>query len=275
LCKLDPPPERLNRPLLLAMAASALFVTFAGLWGVRIRSRATQWTFDAWQRALASLPGPYHARLVLKDLVTRVPRHDLEDAATLLARSFADASRGRQLDVQKSLRETLRSGMRPQLVYKARRVQQTILVLQDVSQLMNPHAARVEHLLADLRRLGIVLERWYFNGDVSIASHRPDGPPIPLDALAKRREDWPLMIVSSGLGLAATLTLPNRGWISALKTFTRRVWLTPHSRSAAVARGAPPDSGPCGADDAQRPARSGVHPLAGGLRIRRRTLARA
>lgn len=225
--QIDPPPQQLNWPLLGAMAAAALTVCLIALWGLRIRSRAAQWTFDAWQRALASLPGPYHARLVLKDLVTRVPRHDLEDAATLLARSFADASRGRQLDVQKSLRETLRAGMRPQLVYKARRVQQTILVLQDISQLMDPHQARVEHLLTDLRRLGIVLERWYFNGDISIASHRPDGPPIPLDALAKRREDWPLLIVSSGLGMAATLTLPNRTWISALKTFTRRVWLTP------------------------------------------------
>ena len=212
---------------MIALSVVALAVSLLGFWGAGVRARARQWTMDAWQTALASLPGPYHARLVMKDLVTRLSRRDVEDAATLLARSFSGAGRGREMDVPRSLRETLRSGLRPQLVFKARRVQQTILVLQDVAQVMEPHEARVESFLVDLRRQGIVIERWYFDGDVSIASHRRDGPPIPLDVLAKRREDWPLMVLSSGLGVAATLTLSNRAWMNAFRTWTRRVWLSP------------------------------------------------
>jgi hypothetical protein len=85
----------------------------------------------------------------------------------------------------------------------------------------------VESLLADLRRQGVIFERWYFDGDISLAMFRRNGPPIPLEALARRREDWPLLVISSGLEVPATTTLPNRGWINALRTWTRRVWLSP------------------------------------------------
>ena len=219
--------SRLNLPLIAALSTAALVVSLLALWGARIRAAARQWTADAWQAALASLPGPYHAPLVLKDLVTRLPRRDVEDAATLLARAFSGVGRGRELDVKESLRETLRYGMRPQLVFRLRRVQQTVLVLQDISQTMHAHTARVESLIVDLRRQGIAIERWYFDGDISVATQRPDGPPVALDVLAKRREDWPLMVLSSGLGVTATLTLPNRAWKTAFRTWTRRVWLSP------------------------------------------------
>jgi hypothetical protein len=224
---LPTPPSRINRPLIAALSTAVLVVSLLALWGARIRAAASQWTAEAWQAALASLPGPYHAPLVLKDLVTRLPRRDVEDAATLLARAFSGVGRGKELDVQRSLKETLRTGMRPQLVFRLKRVQQTVLVIQDVSQMMHAHAGRVESFIIDLKRQGIAIERWYFDGDISVVTNRRNGPPIPLDVLAKRREDWPLMILSSGLGVAATLTLRNRTWMSAFRTFTRRVWLSP------------------------------------------------
>jgi hypothetical protein len=220
-------PGQPNWQLLAALSASVLIVSLAGFWGAGIRAGARHWTIDAWQTALASLPGPYQLRLVLKDLITRLPRNDVEDAATLLARAFSAVGRGRELDVSRSLRETLRSGLRPALIYRPRRVQHTVLVLQDVAQTMTVHAARVESLLTDLRRQGVIFERWYFDGDVSLVSVRRNGPPVTLEALARRREDWPLLIISSGLGVAATLTLENRSWSRALRTWTRRVWLSP------------------------------------------------
>jgi uncharacterized protein with von Willebrand factor type A (vWA) domain len=224
---LPSPPSRINRPLLASLSVSTLVVTLMALWGRRIRAAARQWTIDAWQTAIASLSGPYHAPLVLRDLVTRLPRRDIEDAATLLARAFSGVGRSKELNVPRSLKETLRAGMRPQLVFKLRRVQQTILVLQDVSQMMNAHAARVESLLVDLRRQGVALERWCFDADISTVMPRKNGPPLPLEALARRREDWPLLIISSGFGVAATMTLPDRTWMRAFRTWTRRVWLSP------------------------------------------------
>jgi hypothetical protein len=224
---IEAPPSRLDQRLIVALSTAVLMVTLSAFWGARMRAGARHWTIDAWQVALAALPGPYHARLVLKDLVTRLPRNDIEDAATLLARAFSAVGRGRELDVRRSLRETLRAGLRPALIYRSRRVQQTLLILQDSAQTMAVHEARVESLLADLRRQGVIFERWYFDGDVSMAASRRNGPPISLESLARRREDWPLMIISSGMGIAGTLTLQTRGWMSALRTWTRRVWLSP------------------------------------------------
>ncbi len=206
-----------------------LVIALLAAWGTRLWSRAQRWSEEAWRSAVAALPGPYHPRLVLRDLVTRLPRRDVEDAATLLARAFSGLGRGRELDVQRSLRETLSSGLRPQLVFRPRRVQQTVLVLQDVSQVMDAHTPRVDSFLTDLRRQGVVLERWYFDGDISVVSGRKGGPPLPLASLARRREDWPLMVVSSGFGLPATLTLRDRSWLQAFHLWTRRVWLSPIS----------------------------------------------
>lgn len=224
---LPPPPSHLNWLWLAMLAATTLALSLVALWGRRMHAHARAWTLDAWKKALVALPGPYHTRLVLRDLQTRLPRRDVEDAATLLARAFSGVGRSQVLDVPRSLQHTLRTGLRPQLVFKPRRVQQSILVLQDVSQMMRAHAARVEHLIVDLRRQGVRLERWYFDGDVSIAARRPQGPPVRLDVLAKRYEDRPVMIVSSGLGLNATLTLTDQMWLGAFRTWTRRVWLSP------------------------------------------------
>jgi hypothetical protein len=110
---------------------------------------------DTWASALASAPGPYHVDLVLRDPPTRLPRADVEDAATILGRTFTPDALARQLDVRRSVRLTLRRGMLPQLVYKPRRTAQPILVLQDVSQEMRMWRPKIDTLLADLRERGV------------------------------------------------------------------------------------------------------------------------
>ena len=223
---LPSPPTRVKWAALSALSAAALGVTLVALWGTRMRRGARRWTIDAWHQALSALPGPHYSSLILKDLIVRLPRADLEEAATLLGRAFSEEARGRELDVTRSLRETLRAGLRPHLLFKPRRVQETILVLIDHSQFMSAHTRRVETFITDLARYGIFMETWYFDGDVAVQARQPFGQPVALDELARRRQDYPLMIVSNGFGVAATLQRPDL-WLQALKTWTRRVWLTP------------------------------------------------
>ncbi len=224
---LPTPPINIKWSSLAALGGTSLAVTLVALWGVRMRRSARQWTVDAWHKALAAMPGPYHTSLLLKDLVTRLPREDLEEAATLLGRAFARDSLGRELDVPRTLQRTLRAGLRPHLVYKPRRVQETIVVLIDHSQAMNAHARRVNSLVADLARYGIALERWYFDGDIALQSARPFGPPIALADLVRRRERSPALIISAGFEVGAALQSPDRSWLRALQTWSRRVWLNP------------------------------------------------
>ena len=224
---LPTPPINVKWWSLAALGGTSLAVTLVALWGVRMRRNARAWTVDAWHKALAAMPGPYHSSLILNDLVTRLPREDLEEAATLLGRAFARDALGRELDVPRTLQQTLRAGLRPQLVYKPRRVQETIVVLIDHSQAMTAHAKRVNNLVADLARYGIAMERWYFDGDVAVQSPRPFGPAVALADLVRRRERSPALIISAGFEVGATLQSRDQAWLRALQAWTRRVWLNP------------------------------------------------
>ena len=220
------PPSVLNWPGLAWLAAGALIVALASLWGRRMMRRARKWTADAWDAALEHLPGPFHSPLVLRDLVTHLPRADVEEAATLLGRTFSPDRVGQTLDVMGSLRQTVRSGMQPHLVFRPRRVQEVILVLQDVSQSMAPYQKRVSSLCRDLRRQGVALEMWYFDGDVGAPATRPFGAPSPLEQILAARHDHPVLILSAGFGVPATLATDTR-WLLALRDRARRAWLNP------------------------------------------------
>ncbi len=221
------PPRPVDWSSVAWLAGAVGAVVLIPLWGRRVRDAARRWTTDAWELAQAALPGPYHARLVLKDLVTRLPRKDVEEAATLLARTFSHSTHGRRLDVVRTVRATLAAGLLPTLVFERSRLQESILVLHDVSQAMGSHAARVDGLLDDLRRQGVVFERWFFDGDVSRPSRRPHDVTIRLEELLRHRADDPVLIISTGLGLPALMESPDTGWLVALRRGTRRVWMTP------------------------------------------------
>ncbi len=226
----DPPPAvpiRTDWSGVSWLAAAVVILTTVALWGARMRAAARQWTADAWRSELADLPGPFHGTLVMKDLVTRLPRADVEDAATVLSRSFSSDWRGNELDVPRSLRETLRFGMQPHLIFKPRRVQEAILVLRDISQSMEVHARKVESLNTDLRRQGVVMEHWFFDGDVALQARRPFGMPVPLAQLFRSRVDGPTLILSAGAGVPASLERPEKDWLFALRNRARLAWVNP------------------------------------------------
>jgi hypothetical protein len=192
------------------------------LWGVALRG-ARKWTARAWQSALAALPGPYHGTLVLKDYISRLPRADIEDTATVLGRSFDGGVRGTELDVLESLRRTLRSGLQPHLIFRPRRVQETIITLVDVSPSMAMYA-QDRQLPRRRARQGIALEAWFFDADVSAVARQPHGPDAArqLPAPAWRR---PVMILSAGAGVPVTWRTKRPGPAGCRNG--RVVWITP------------------------------------------------
>ena len=228
---LPSPPFQRNVSALALMGLAVFALTALPLWWSQMREATRRWTTEAWGVSLAALPGPFHADFKLKDLETRLPRADIEEAATILGRSFhtRDEQRSGTLDVRRTRHATIRAGMRPHLIFKARRRMQPILVLQDVSQSMAVHTRRVDGLIHDLSRQGIAIERWFFDGDISRPATRRHGPPIPLETLLRRRDDGPVMMLGTGLGLAASLSGNDLGWLDALRQQSRRVWVNPVS----------------------------------------------
>ena len=202
---LPPPPRRVERRPAAEALGGVFLVALAVFWSMKVRDDRRAWAREAWSAVRAPLPGPYHFNEIVRDRSTRLPKSDVEDAATLLGRVFSRNAQARELDVPRTLRATLRRGLMPTLVHKPRRVAETILVLQDVCQEMRLWDPKVEAFLRDLRRQGISLQRMYFDGDLSRLSDRPHRPASAIETVLRTRADAPVLVISSGAGLAATL----------------------------------------------------------------------
>lgn len=214
------------------LAAGTLLAALLPMWMIGLRRRADRWRDEAWREAMGRLPGPFHPQFSLRDLHVRLPRTDVEDAAILLGRSFMPGHFSRELDVTASLRRTLAEGLQPHLVFRARRAQRVVLVLQDVSQSMDMHTRRLDALCGDLTRQGIAIERMYFDGDPGAPAKRAFGAPIALDALLRSREHAPVLVLSTGFGAIAALRRADRGWLTALQRHSDRVWISPVTDTA-------------------------------------------
>lgn len=225
-------PRRIVRRAAVGVFGGAFLLVLAGLWANKMRVARRASVRDSWSAALGALPGPYRFPLRLPTPVLRLRRIDVEDAATILGRAISVEGLGRELDVRRSLRSTVTRGLMPTLVFKPRRRIEAVLVVQDISEGMAMWHAKVEAFLGNLRRQGIPLERWYFDGDIRRVSDKPNHVPQSFDAVMRRRPGAQVLVVSDGVGLTATLAASgNEAWLRTLRVHAKRSWLTPVSDS--------------------------------------------
>lgn len=224
---LPAPPMRIERRPAAAAVGAGFLAALAFFWSIKVREQRRTWLRDAWSTVRASLPGPFQFDEVVRDRPARLPKSDVEDAATLLGRVFSKRGLARTLDVRATIRATLRRGQMPTLVTKPRRIAETILVVQDVGQEMRLWEGKVEGFLFDLRRQGIALERMYFDGDLSRVSERPHRRSTALESVFRARPDAPVLIVSSGTALASMAASDDQRWMRLLAGRLRKTWLTP------------------------------------------------
>lgn len=227
--EIPPASPRIERPFAAGASAAGFLLCLSAFWLLKLRDDRRVWLRNTWSSLTATLPGPFHFTEVVRDLPTRLPKTDVEDAATLLGRVFSKTGQARELDVVRSVRETLRRGLMPTLLTKPRRIAETIVVLQDVGQEMEVWRGKVTAFLGDLRRQGISLQPFYFDGDITRVSDRPHRAAVSLESILRTRADAPVMIVSSGGGLAALVEAPDRHWLRLLAKRPRTTWLTPVS----------------------------------------------
>lgn len=233
------PPQLLERRVVIPLGTGLFLVALASFWALKAREARRNWLRRAWSSALAALPGPFHFPLVIRDPIARLPRIDVEDAATIMGRAITNDLHARELDVRRAVGETIRHGLMPSFVFKPRRAVRTILVVQDVSEDMRLWRSKVDMFLTDLRRQGIPLERYYFNADVRRISDVPNRATTDLEVVLRRRPNAPVLFISNGSGLVATFEAEGAGpveragsWLRALQTRECRSWLTPVSDPA-------------------------------------------
>src|SRR5262249_35390692 len=175
------------------------------LWAVRGQTARHRWRERIWTSVLGALRSPYQFDMRVNESWLRLARADVEDASTILGRAFAAGEQTRTLDVQRTVRATVRAGSFPRLIFRARRVAHPIVVFQDVCRDMRLSRTKVEGFLVDLRRQGIAIERWYFDGDLRSVGHRPYRPELRIDDLLRQRPDRAIMIISTGSALGVML----------------------------------------------------------------------
>jgi hypothetical protein len=222
-----PLPRSIDWTRSVQVTALVYAIAFCGLLAHRFRRSLRSMARAGWQYALAAMPGPFNFSWSVAGRLRWFTRHDLEDIATILGRRSGEARDTRNLDVRETLRKTLRRGMFPELVFLRSRQTSPIVVIEDVAYEMRPWQLKVEELLSGLQRLGIRLERWSFDADAGRLSAAQVEASISLEALARRRPDSPLIVVSTGSGIASALDQAGRSWIGDLEFWPYRQWVNP------------------------------------------------
>lgn len=223
----DPPYETVReRPWVpSAIAAVAALLALLALAASRTRAKQKDWTRRYWRHVLAHQPGPHHYEHNVLDPAPRLQRPDIDEVATILGRALeTDPTDGDALDINESLRLTLRAGLAPHLVFQPPPRTVPVLVLQDLSPHMRPWQKSVDRFLAQLIRQAVSLERWYFDGDPLLVSRTPHGHPVALESLALGRAEASLMVVSSGQGIDAESLLELD---RLLQKWLFRTWIHP------------------------------------------------
>ncbi|HEX7185175.1 MAG TPA: IPT/TIG domain-containing protein [Thermoanaerobaculia bacterium] len=223
-------PDTIPRPdweRSFAAAAGLSAGLFLWLFGVRLRREARQRARRRLAEEADALPGPHRYEIFLGDLAPPFSRDLLDDAASLLGRRTSIPPRSGDLDVPRTLERTLRAGLAPHVVLRARASTHPLLVLEDVGDEMRPWRRRVSSLLNGLEARGVPIDRWRFHADAGRVFRDPGAPPLTLKQLFRLRAESPLLVVSAGEGLLEGTRGRPAPWIESLLGWRYRAWLNP------------------------------------------------
>jgi hypothetical protein len=226
---LPPPPVIPNNAANSWLTALAALLSATLIWAARTRNAQYVSAIRAWQQALADLGGPSYYTALADVAPARQMRHALSDAATLLGRRFAETIESDELDVDLTLAETLRGGLRPALVFKTPPLPSPIVILRDIGPEMRAWVDKIDAFVNQLAKSGVVIEPWYFDEDAAFVSRTTHGRPVTLSSLANRHDGSALLVISTGAGVPSALADRRSGWIRILAEWPDRVWLTPIS----------------------------------------------
>lgn len=151
----------------------------------------------------------------------------MDDVARILG-SIGIDSPSDELDVERTLDQTIAAAGRPVPVRAARTAPRELLVLVDVELGDHPFLAGVEWLLARWHRAGLSFTRYDFDHrpDVRLRSW-PERITTDFDALARRTEGMPLLLISRGVALTSEHDEYPRlaKWLDSTVTWPRRVFV--------------------------------------------------
>ena len=217
-------PDRRRALLGAAGLAGGLLL---GLYRVRLHREAARVARQRWHEELAERPGPQGYAIELGERAPPFPPAALEEAAGFLGRRAPAEPRYGDLDVDATIRRTLRAGLAPQVVFRSRAAAPPLVVLEDIGPGMDAWRGRVAALLGGLAARNVPLDRWQFHADAGRVFRALGEPEISLRQLARLRAASPLLVVSAGDGILVGREGRTAPWIEQLAAWPRRAWLHP------------------------------------------------
>jgi len=182
----------------------------------RGRRRLRAWRDEASRARSASVAGPRSYRIVVKGAIQRDERHAYGSLATALQHVASERVRTDELDVRRTLRDTLRAFPRIVLALRTRRVPRPVVILEDTALDMAPWRGKIESLVGGLRREGVPIVHLYFSHAVARVSPARHGARAPLASYERAHPGSPLVIISCGAMLPADVveSWPVRCWLN-------------------------------------------------------------
>ncbi|MBK7676774.1 MAG: WD40 repeat domain-containing protein [Candidatus Accumulibacter sp.] len=230
-----PPPQPPAEPLLpaglrVALALLALGALWWGLWSVYRRGNTRRAVLRRFPAGTAAERYRLH-RLWSGGLPRLFAGRELRDALRELRRHRSVLSR--RLDVAATVKATVSQRGRFTPVYGRRRAAPEYLVLVDRRSGRDQQARLLDELLARLRRDGVYLDCWDFNGDPrlcwkSTGEARFVGPAD----LAGRYPEHALLVFSDADGLFEPLSGKVVDWLDAFGHWSQRAIFIAESRKA-------------------------------------------
>ncbi len=217
-------PDRQRALLGAAGLAGGLLL---GLYWMRLRRAAARAARRRWHEELAERPGPQGYAIEPGERAPPFPPAALEEAAGFLGRRAPAEPRYGDLDVDATIRRTLRAGLAPQVVFRSRAAAPPLVVLEDIGPGMDAWRGRVAALLGGLAARNVPLDRWQFHADAGRVFRALGEPEISLRQLARLRAASPLLVVSAGDGILVGREGRIAPWIEQLAAWPRRAWLHP------------------------------------------------
>src|SRR5438270_2213382 len=220
-----PPAPRGDSARIAAMAATlaALLILFGAI-ARRTRRRRAQWKRNYLSDSLGETTGPTRYEPSVKRAEPLIDRTWVEDVATIIGRGVDTDETSDHLDIEQSLRLTLRAGMRPQLAFEPPPRNAAVLILHDISSEMRPWREKVDAFVAELIRQRVAIERWFFDSDPSTVWSESFGQRITLERLSGQRGHLSLLVISSD---AAGRLADEHASMAVLRRWNYRAWLNP------------------------------------------------
>lgn len=184
-------------PVAVTVAAFLIAFGFVGFISGRANTKRAQ--TKTLSRALVSLGGPRHYRIDIP--FQPLSAEQLDDMIALLEEALASIEHLRELDIDRTVFDTVHAGLVPTLRHRARHGALRALLLIDIGDVTRPYRAKIKAFEDRLQKRGLDLERLYFDRNPARVSTKPGGRLVPLESMAIKLGGIPMILLSTGHGL--------------------------------------------------------------------------